>query len=79
MSGLQHQAVRETMIPTPYGDSIEPIIGYYIFNEYIQLTQDVSGGSILIVDILLIISAISSGIAAYYSIVELYVQYSPIL
>ena len=25
MSGLQHQAVRETMIPTLYGDSIEPI------------------------------------------------------
>ena len=24
MSGLQHQAVRETMIPTLYGDSIEP-------------------------------------------------------
>ena len=59
--------------------SLIAIIGYYIFNEYIQLTQDVSGGSILIVDILLIISAISSGIAAYYSIVELYVQYSPIL
>ena len=41
VSGLQHQAVRESMIPTLYGDSIEPY--EYIEPEAIQ--QLVSHGT----------------------------------